>query len=284
MKGFMVRNLKLFFRDKSAVFFSLLAVLIIIGLYALFLGDTMAGTVGDMPGARVLMDSWIVAGLLAVTSVTTTMGAFGRMVEDNVQKISKDFICSPMKRWHLAGGYILSAFIIGCIMSLLAFLLTALYQLLNGGQWPALGVIIQSIGLIFLATFANTSLVLLVITFIRSVNAFATVSTILGTIIGFLTGIYLPIGQLPTAMQWVVKLFPVSHAAVLLRQTLMEQPLSVSFAGTSAETRQAFEETMGVTLTLGSRTITPLMSIGYLCLTAMVLYGLAIVRLAKKKR
>ncbi len=38
MIGMAKRNLKLFFRDKSAVFFSLLAVFIIIGLYALFLG------------------------------------------------------------------------------------------------------------------------------------------------------------------------------------------------------------------------------------------------------
>lgn len=33
------RNLKIFFRDKSAVLFSLLAIFIIIALYAVFLGD-----------------------------------------------------------------------------------------------------------------------------------------------------------------------------------------------------------------------------------------------------
>jgi hypothetical protein len=34
---FGIRNLKVFFKDRTAVFFSLLAVFIIIGLYALFL-------------------------------------------------------------------------------------------------------------------------------------------------------------------------------------------------------------------------------------------------------
>ena len=33
------RNIRLFFRDKTSVFFSFLSVLIIVGLYALFLGD-----------------------------------------------------------------------------------------------------------------------------------------------------------------------------------------------------------------------------------------------------
>ncbi|GEM_PF-3728171 len=31
--------------------------------------------------ARFLMDSWIMAGLLGITSMTTTMGAFGVMVD-----------------------------------------------------------------------------------------------------------------------------------------------------------------------------------------------------------
>ena len=39
MISFVSRNLKVFFRDKTAVFFSLLAVLIVLGLYIFFLGD-----------------------------------------------------------------------------------------------------------------------------------------------------------------------------------------------------------------------------------------------------
>ena len=38
MITFINRNLKMFFRDKTAVFFSLLAVFIVLGLYIVFLG------------------------------------------------------------------------------------------------------------------------------------------------------------------------------------------------------------------------------------------------------
>ncbi|MDF2686761.1 MAG: hypothetical protein K0S55_1944, partial [Clostridia bacterium] len=38
-----IRNLKLFFRDKSGVVMSFLAVFVILGLYVLFLGDIMTG-------------------------------------------------------------------------------------------------------------------------------------------------------------------------------------------------------------------------------------------------
>ncbi len=51
MNLFIGRNLKLFFRDKSAVFFSLLAVFIIIGLYRFFLGD--AWVPRDMQDLRI---------------------------------------------------------------------------------------------------------------------------------------------------------------------------------------------------------------------------------------
>ena len=85
------RNLKVFFRDRSSVFFSLLAVFIIIALYAVFLGDTITGGMEDVDGIDFLMNSWIIAGILAVISMTSTLGAFGIMVEDRAKKIVKDF-------------------------------------------------------------------------------------------------------------------------------------------------------------------------------------------------
>ena len=56
MIAFAKRNLKLFFRDKSSVFFSLLSVLIVLGLYVLFLGDQLVSSMKDVTGAnRVLL-------------------------------------------------------------------------------------------------------------------------------------------------------------------------------------------------------------------------------------
>jgi multidrug/hemolysin transport system permease protein len=89
------------------------------------------------------------------------------------------------------------------------------YILANGGELMDPGTVFKVLGLILLSTFTNTSIVLFITSFFKSNNAFATASTIIGTLIGFLTGIYLPIGQLPDVVQWVVKVFPVSHSAVL---------------------------------------------------------------------
>jgi multidrug/hemolysin transport system permease protein len=286
MNAFVKRNLKVYFRDKTSVFFSLLSVLIIIGLYVLFLGDVWASS--DMffgaPGVRVLMDSWIMAGLLAVVSITSTMGAFGIMVDDKVKKINKDFIAAPVTRRGIAGGYILSAFLIGVIMSFLTAAFALLYIVSRGGGPFEPLVLLKTAGLILLSTLANTSIVLFITSFFTSNNAFSTASTIIGTTIGFLTGIYMPIGQLPTAVQWVIKFVPTSHAAALFRQVIMEGPLSVTFASIPVVKADEFKELMGVTLKVGQTTVTPLMHILILLATCVIFYGLSILSLSRKKR
>ena len=77
MIAFAHRNLKIFFRDRSAVFFSLLSPLILIGLYVLFLGDVYADNFSEIANARELLDRWVMAGLLSTTAVTGAIGLSG---------------------------------------------------------------------------------------------------------------------------------------------------------------------------------------------------------------
>ena len=282
MIAFTKRNILLFFRDKSSVFFSLLSVFIIIGLYALFLGDVWTQSLSNIPNARQVMDCWIMAGLLGVTSVTTTMGAFGIMVEDKTKKIQKDILSSPMKRSAIAGGYILSSYIIGVIMCVVACVPAQLYILLGGGSILPLDVWLKVLGLILITTLANTAIILYMVTFFQSNNAFSTASTIIGTLIGFITGIYLPVGNLPETVQWVVRLFPISHGVALFRQVMMEAELNTAF-GQMEAAKTEFGEFMGVTLKFGSFTVTPLVSIAILLVTTAVFFALSVWNISRRK-
>ncbi|MCE5189859.1 MAG: ABC transporter permease [Eubacteriales bacterium] len=284
MINFTKRNLLVFFKDKASVFFSLLSVFIIIGMYALFLGDVWTSGMADIPGARFLMDSWIVAGLVAVTSVTTTMGAFGTMVEDQSKKIIKDIRSSPLPRVSIAGGYILSAFIIGSIMCVVALVLCEVYILAGGGTLLGGMQLLKVFGLILLSTFSNTALVLFFVSFFRSNNAFSIASTIIGTIIGFMMGIYIPIGQLPDGVQWVIKLFPPSHSALLLRQVIMEDAIKASFANAPAGMMENFSSMLGVSFKIGDTVVTPIMSIALLVGSGILFLALAILNLSRKKK
>ena len=61
MIAFTKRNLKVFFRDRPAVFFSLLSSVIMIGLYVLFLGDVYTSDLKNLQKAGEMMDNWIMA-------------------------------------------------------------------------------------------------------------------------------------------------------------------------------------------------------------------------------
>lgn len=284
MIAFTKRNLKVFFRDRSAVFFSLLASFIIIGLYVLFLGDIYTSDYEEFKNARQMMDHWVMAGLLATTSVTTTMGAFSIMVCDNVQKIRKDFYASPINRKSLAGGYVFSALIIGFIMSVVTFIWAELYIIINGGDILKLSAILKVLFIILIADFTNASMVFFITSFFSSNSAFSTASTVIGTLIGFITGIYLPIGMLPKAVQWVIKLFPTSHAAALMRQIMMEDTLSGAFKGAPQEYLSEFKHMFGITYQFGDHELNGTGSILILLASGAVFFFLAVINLSRKTK
>ena len=226
------------------------------------------------------MDCVTMAGLVGVTSVSTTMGVFGIMISDKIQKVTKDFYSSPIKKQKIAGGYILSAFLVGTLMSLIALLIAQIYIVANGGSILSWVLMLKVLGLILLAVFLNTAIVLFIASFFKSINAFSTASTVVGTLIGFLTGIYLPIGMLPDAVQWIIKLFPVSHAAALIRQ-VMETDLLKDIP---TEIADGFSEYMGVTFKFGSHVLTANESILILTAAAALFYGLPIYNVSRKQK
>ena len=278
------RNMKLFFRDKSSVFFSLLAVFIIIGLYVLFLGDVFSSDMAEFPSPAFLMNSWIMGGMLAVTAITTTMGAFGIMVEDRSNKILKDFYTSPLKRTKLAGGYIVASVAVGIIMTLVTLVLAEIFIVGKGGELLEMDTLLRVLGLIVLSVVSGSSMVFFMVSFFSSNNAFATASTVLGTLIGFLTGIYVPIGSLPDGVQFVIKCFPPSYAAAMLRQNMMQKAIDVNFAGIPAQYADSFKETMGVILKFGDHVVTTQESILILIATTVVFYGLSVISLSRKMK
>ncbi len=281
---FALRNFKVFIRDRLAIFFSFLSVLIIFALYTLFLNNAWASALPDnVVGGQALMDGWLMAGILAVVSFTTTLGAFGTMVDDKAKKIYKDFSSSPLKRSSLVGGYIISAYLIGIIMSLFSLLFLDLYMLIRDGHILNFMQTIEVIGLILLVTLANSSIVFFMAIFIKSMTAFGTVSTVVGTLLGFLAGIYMPIGNFPTGVQAVIKVIPLSHAASLFRRIIMSDLTDSVFLNAPIEIKDSFLDVMGVNFAFGDFVILPWMQIFYLVATAVFFFGLSLIVVTFRK-
>lgn len=283
MRYLIKRNLLIFFRDKGSVFFSLLSVFIIIGLYVLFLGDMMVQNMKELTGVRFLMDSWIMAGLLSVTPITTSLGAMAVIIEDKKYGMFKDFAASPLKRSTIASGYILSGFLISLILTLLTFVLAEIYIVAFGGKLLPIDAALKVLSLILLTTISSSIMMFYLVSWFKSVNAYSAASAVSGTLIGFLTGIYIPVGVLPGPVQTAVKLFPPSHAAVLFRRIMMEQAEMATFASAPIEALEGFRLELGLAFKVGGSILSSYTSMLYIVIFMVVFFVLTLIRISKKE-
>ncbi|MCL2080341.1 MAG: ABC transporter permease [Oscillospiraceae bacterium] len=271
------RNLLLFFRDRANVFFSLLAVLIIIALYVLFLGDLMEETLRAQLGFNadkigVVMASIMLGGMVAVTSVTSGLGSITVSIADK-ESAAKDFLTSPVSRGKITRSYMTGSAAVAFIMTTAALVIVLVYIVSSGGTLPDAAGFARLFTATVLSVLCGNAIVFFVSLFVKTQSAFASLSTVVGTLIGFLMGIYVPIGQFPEAVQWVVKCFPMTHAASMFRQVLADEQLAVLFEKAPPEVLDGFRETFGVVFSYGEFISGFWVSAAVLIVTTTVFYS-----------
>jgi multidrug/hemolysin transport system permease protein len=245
------RHNKVFRRDRTAVFFSLLSVLIVIGLYFIFLQKMQIDAIKQVTNASqdsvAMVNEWVVAGMLSMISVTSTLAAFGLSIQDREMKVAADFLTAPISRAKIQLSYVINAFIIGLTFSFIAFIISEIFIVATGGSPLSIEAALKVIGLLILSVLLASSMNMLFVLFTNTLSAFSTLSTIIGTLIGFLAGVYVPIGVLPTFAQNLIMVFPISHASLLLRDAFMANSFNKVFEGVPAEYIEQYKITYGVT-------------------------------------
>lgn len=230
------RNLRIFFRDRLNVFFSLLGAVILFGLYTLFLGNLQTADLADsLPGAttaevQAFVDSWMFAGIVLITTVTTGLGGLAVLVEDDQSGRFRDFLVAPLRRGQLVLGYLLSAVVVAVILSLVVLAISILYLGVIRGTWLTLPAIVRSVAIVVLSCIAFTSLSALVVSFVRTSGAFSGLATIVGTVLGFIAAAYIPIGAFPATVASVASALPFAQAGMLLRREFSDATLATMTA------------------------------------------------------
>ncbi len=257
-----IRNLRLFVRDKALVFFSFLSVIIILGLYVLFLGDIQVQNIRsmiqmDIPEIDALVYAWMLPGLIAVASITLSLGNMGRLVDDAQGENLNDFLVSPLKRTQLILSYLISSIIITSIISVCMFALSIVIVKLKGGPWLNLEQILQSFGIIVLLIISSALLSLYIASWVKTQNTYGVVNSMVGTFIGFVTGAYMPMGIMPVFVQNMFNILPVSLGASLLRQVYLSPILDTVFKNAPVEILSEYRYFQGVDLKVFGRILTP---------------------------
>src|SRR5699024_4007247 len=182
MLALIQRNIKLFFRDKMTVFFSLLSSLILIGLYFVFLEGTLSVEVAEYIDPDLIMFNWLIAGILGINSISTTLTAFGTKVKDDEKDISKEFHSTPITKAQVAGAYICSAFIITILVSIFTLFIGELIIYFQYGMIIELTTLLKVLGPILITVFSNSALMHLVILFVDSSGAYSVISSLVASL------------------------------------------------------------------------------------------------------
>lgn len=251
------RNLRLFFRDRLNVFFSLLGAIILFGLYTLFLGTLQSVDLAQsLPGTtaaqvQAFVDSWMFAGIVLITTVTTGLGGLAVLTDDGASGRFRDFLVSPVRRGQLVLGYLLSAVIVALLLSGTVLVISIAYLGFVRGTWLSVPAMLASVGVVVLSCVAFTAMSALIVTFVRTAGAFSALATIVGTVLGFIAAAYIPIGALPEAVAGVVSALPFAQAGMLLRRAFSDESLAtITDAAPGAE--QALRAVYGLDLSVGS--------------------------------
>ena len=226
--AFTVRNIKLFFKDKGLFIGALIAPLIIMMLYALFLHRVFLQTFDGMFEGIALsakavngtVASYEVSSVLAVCCVTVAFVANTCMVADKVTGARADITVTPAKGHVLVLGYYFATAIVTLAINYIAMLAGFCY--IAGMGWAmTAGETFSVILDVFLTVMFGTALSSVVCYFLRSSGAISAVSTIVSSVYGFICGAYYPISQFSTGMANTIMCLPGTYCTGLFRLHLM---------------------------------------------------------------
>ena len=291
------RNFKIYIRDAGSIFFSFLSMLIVIGLMLIFLGDVtidgVMNVVNQMPGrnpendmavAKDIIFLWTTAGILAINGATVTLAFYSNMIKDRTGNRLNSIMVMPIKRGTIVAGYIVSAWVVSALMGLFALGIIEVIGAIKGIALFSFSTHIKIILITLLNSLVYSSVMYFFASIVKTEGAWSGFGIVVGTLVGFLGGIYFPIGSLSDSVATVVKCFPVIYGTSLYRKVMMDSLETSFFEGCPDLVREIFDETMGVNLSFGEKTLSLgeqvviLLSIGGLFALLSVLY----IRFSKK--
>lgn len=262
------RSLKIYLRDRSAVFFSLLSAIIVIVLMLVFLGDMSVDSIvnglnemhigtpeQNKDNATLFVLLWSVGGILCVNGVTVCSMVTSTMINDFAGGRLQAFRTAPLSRVKLSLGYIVASWAASSFICAITLAASEIFAAANGAVLPDVKGHFILAAMILVNCFTYSGIMYFAGVLIRSAGAWSGFSTLTGTLVGFLGAIYIPMGSLPDGVQTFLKCLPVLHGCSMFRSVLTHEICEKTFDGVPAEIVDEYMEAMGVTVTFDGNVI-----------------------------
>ena len=166
-------------------------------------------------------------------------------------------------------------------MTTVVLIISLAYLYLVDGISFSAGQIATVYGFLALSCLAFAALSSFAVSFVRTAGAYSALSTIVGTILGFLAGAYIPVGALPEGVRTVVSALPFMQAALPIRQEMTADSLQVLAADQPAAATE-LEEIFGITASVGDWAVTNTYVVFILAAMTVVFTLLAAVQIRRR--
>ena len=291
------RNIKVFLRDKTGVFFSLLSPLLVLLLFILFLGDlqidSIKSTLNNAGVANLFSDSfsknvaynWLIAGVLGVSCITVSFSCLAVIIMDREKGIENDYKASPVSNIKVYISYILGVFLSTLIIMLIVSFAGLIFLACTNSLNVKFVDYLILYGSIILGCF-NASLFAYALTsFIKTTGAHGAFTGLICAVSGFLIGAYMPTSSFPKPIQYVCSLIPGSHSAGLARVGLLNNYI-VDAGSKSKEVESSLNEYFSMKLNLFGSSIDKTGMFVFLIVSTIVflIINVIIIKLHNKKR
>lgn len=237
MKRFLTltkRNIKVYFSDKSMFFVSLITPLILLILYASFLGgifrDSFLSAIPE--GLNVsnkiinsLVSGQILSSLLAVSCVTVAFTSNLLMVTDKANGRAKDINITPISKGMISLSYFVASFLSTIIVNTVALLLCLGYTYIQGWFY-SIGDIFILFGDVIILTLFGCALSSVINFNLKSQGQVSAIGTIVSAGYGFICGAYMPISSFGKGLQKVLSFFPGTYGTSLIRNHSLNAALN----------------------------------------------------------
>lgn len=219
------RNVKIFFKDRGLFVSALIAPLIVLGLYVLFLGNTFQSSFeNSIPeGIEVskklingFVAGWEVSSIIATSCVTVAFMSNLICVQDKVTGAVADLTITPLKRSTLALSYFISTALTTMAFCLLALGFGFIYIAASGWYLSVGDVFLLILDVIIMSLF-GTAFSSIFSAFLKSNGGMSAVGIIVSSVYGFLCGAYIPISEFAVGIKNFITLMPWTYGTSLVR-------------------------------------------------------------------
>lgn len=280
-----LRNIKLFFKDRGMFFASMMTPMILLVLYATFLGKVYTDSFkSSMPAGFSLSDDIIsamvggelISSILAVCCVTVAFCSNMLMVQDKANGTCSDFQVAPVKSSTLSMSYYAATALSTLIVCFTALAVCLLYVRSVGWYMSAADVLLMA-GDIVLLLFFGTALSSLVNIFLSTQGQISAVGTIVCAGYGFICGAYMPISQFGDGLQRALSFLPGTYGTSLMRNHAMRGVFAqMSADGVPDAVLNGIKESVDCTLYFFDKEVTMSTMYLYLIASTVALVGIYI--------